>query len=199
MLGPALRDKHAASGPTFAGEVSRGLETDVESKIRCGAHGRRLFSRELWSYPSAEVEHMLVPQSRAKHGTRKPSRRRMGAGESIGQHPWSLPVRRRIQGTGTRQNAGGPATSWLGRMATRSRVFPIRPYLSHKLASEREIVSGVARLAPSPGTVFPSRVSSISFRSSIALGADSAMWYAPRLSPRPSRVPAGRLPQFLCG
>jgi hypothetical protein len=78
MLGPALRDKHASWGPTFAGGVSKRSTTAVEQKIRRRGYTYCWFSQELWSHPSTEVEHMLVPQSRAKHGTRKLSRRHRG-------------------------------------------------------------------------------------------------------------------------
>jgi hypothetical protein len=70
MLGPALRGKHAIWEQTFACGMSRFSTIAVESLIRPGAHSHRWTTRKFWSQPLAEVERMLTPQSRAKHGTR---------------------------------------------------------------------------------------------------------------------------------
>jgi hypothetical protein len=70
MLGPALRDKHAPWGPTSTDGPSRFSTTALEAEIQTVASSRRWFSHELWSHPLAEVERILVPQSRAKHRTR---------------------------------------------------------------------------------------------------------------------------------
>ncbi len=69
MFGPALRDKHGVSEPTFADGTSGFSATAVESEIRPGARWRRRFSRKVWFDPLVDVACMLVPQSRAKHGT----------------------------------------------------------------------------------------------------------------------------------
>jgi hypothetical protein len=89
MLGPQCRAKHAACEPTFAEGISRVSTTAVESEVQPGAGSRRCIFRELWFHQSADIERMLVPQSRAKHGTQKLSRPCQRVFVVVLAAPWS--------------------------------------------------------------------------------------------------------------